>query len=174
MSTQFTPVPDGYLIRPAVNGDLAAIRTVLSTVRSEYGVIDETGVSDDADLDDLKRNYFDRGGTFEVIDDRRMNRIVGCAGLLPLSATRAELCKMYLEESARGKGLGRRLVEDLLAAARCGGFAEVWLETNSSLSAAIALYKKYGFRLLESDRLLPRCDVAYVLSLADCGRNHTP
>jgi putative acetyltransferase len=174
MTAQFTPIPDGYSIRSAVNGDLAAIRTVLSTVRGEYGVIDETGVSDDADLDDLKRNYFDRGGTFEVIEDRRMNRIVGCAGLLPLNATRVELCKMYLEESARGKGLGKRLLEDLLVAARCGGFAEVWLETNSSLTDAIALYTKYGFQLLESDRLLPRCDVAYVLRLADDGRNHTP
>jgi putative acetyltransferase len=139
---------------------------VLLAVRGEYGVIDESGASD-GDLDDLDRNYFSRGGAFEVVEDRREKRIVGCAGLLPLNRCRAELCKMYLEKSARGNGLGKRLLENLLSAARQSGFAEVWLETNSALTEAITLYKKYGFKLLESDGLLPRCDVAYVLRLRD-------
>jgi putative acetyltransferase len=72
---------------------------------------------------------------------------------------------MYLEKSARGTGLGKRLLENLLAAARSNGFAEVWLETNSTLVKAISLYKKYGFQLLDSGQLLPRCDVAYILYL---------
>jgi N-acetylglutamate synthase-like GNAT family acetyltransferase len=167
MFAEFTPIPEGYSIRLAINADVAAIRAVLSTVRGECGVVDESGVSDDADLADLKRNYFDHGGTFEVIEDHRAKRIVGCAGLLPLNSSRAELCKMYLKKTARRNGLGKRLLEDLLMVARHNGFAEVWLETNSSLTEAISLYKKYGFQLLESDRLLPRCDVAYVLRFAD-------
>jgi putative acetyltransferase len=73
---------------------------------------------------------------------------------------------MYIEKAARGHGLGRRLLEDLLAAARRGGFQEVWLETNSGLAEAIALYRKYGFLPVESDPHLPECDVAYLLRLA--------
>jgi putative acetyltransferase len=164
MSAEFTPIPIGYCIRSADNDDLPAIHAVLSTVRGEYGVIDESGVSDN-DLADLRRSYFSLGGTFEVVEDCREKRIVGCAGLLPLNSCRAELCKMYLEKSARGTGLGKRLLENLLAAARSNGFAEVWLETNSTLVKAISLYKKYGFQLLDSGQLLPRCDVAYILYL---------
>jgi ribosomal protein S18 acetylase RimI-like enzyme len=58
------------------------------------------------------------------------------------------------------------LLEEALAAARRMGFAEVWLETNSRLTAATSLYKKYGFEPVPSERLLPRCDEAYLLRIA--------
>jgi putative acetyltransferase len=155
---------DAYTFRPATNDDLLAIRAVLFSVRCEFGVVDETGKSD-KDLNDLAQNYFEGGGVFEVIVDRRSNRIVGCAGLRPRSRRRAELCKMYILKSARGRGLGKRLLEDLLEAARQGGFAEVWLETNSVLTVATSLYEKYGFQPVDPDDLLPRCDQAYLLRL---------
>jgi N-acetylglutamate synthase-like GNAT family acetyltransferase len=160
-----TDPPAGFAIRVATNDDLPAIRTVLLAVRAEHGVVDETGVSD-VDLEDLQQNYFRGGGTFEVVEDTGTKRIVGCAGLRPLSRQRAELCKMYVEQSARGQGLGKRLLEDLLAAARRSGFAEVWLETNSVLTVATGLYRKYGFEPVQSEGLLPRCDEAYLLRLA--------
>jgi putative acetyltransferase len=72
---------------------------------------------------------------------------------------------MYILKSARGRGLGKRLLEDLLAAARRGGFAEVWLETNSTLTVAASLYEKYGFQPVAPDDLRPRCDQAYLLRL---------
>ena len=150
-------------IRLANNDDIPAIRTVLFAVRSEYGVLGEIGAND-ADLDDIEQNYFRCGGCFEVVEGAA-KRIVGCAGLYPLNPRRVELCKMYIEKSARGQGLVKRLLEDLLMAARIGGFREVWLETNSVLSEAIALYKKYGFAPTDSEHLLPRCDVAYLLRL---------
>jgi putative acetyltransferase len=156
-------MPLGFSVRLATKDDVLAIRAVLLIVRCEYGVLGEIG-ADDPDLDDLELNYFRCGGCFEVAEDAA-KRIVGCAGLYPLNARRAELCKMYLEESARGRGLGKRLLEDLLAAARRGGFREVWLETNSVLTEAIGLYRKYGFQPVDSEHLLPRCDVAYLLRL---------
>ncbi len=132
-------------------------------VRSEYGVLGEIG-ADDADLDDLELNYFRGGGCFEVVQDAA-KRVVGCAGLYPLNPCRAELCKMYIEKAARGLGLGRRLLDDLLAAARRGGFREVWLKTNSVLTEAIALYERNGFQPVELDHLSEQCDVAYLLRL---------
>lgn len=153
-----------FTIRLATNEDLRAIRAVLFAVRHEFGVDDRTGASDH-DLHDLEANYFVRGGVFEVIEDQGSRQIVGCAGLLPLSPWRAELCKMYVLKSARGLGLGKRLLEDLLAAALRGGFVEVWLETNSVLTAATGLYEKYGFQPVEPDCLLPTCDQAYLLRL---------
>lgn len=156
---------DRFTIRLATDDDLPAIRAVLLAVRGEHGVVDETGVSD-GDLDSLEDRYFRPGGVFKVVVDESTKRIVGCTGLRPLSKQRAELCKMYIEKAARGQGLGRRLLEDVVAVARRQGFAEVWLETNSALTVATNLYRKYGFQPVESDGLLPRCDAAYLLRLA--------
>ncbi len=150
-------------IRPATNSDIVAIRAVLFAVRAEYGVLSDIGAND-ADLDDIEVNYFERGGFFDVVEDGA-ERIVGCAGLYPLTPQRAELCKMYLEKSVRRRGVGRRLLESMLAAARRGGFAEVWLETNSVLTAATSLYRNYGFQPVAHEQLLPRCDEAYLLRL---------
>ena len=154
---------NGLAIRRATNADIPAIRAVLHAVRVEYGVLSEIGAND-PDLDDIELGYFGRGGHFEVVEDGG-GRIVGCAGLYPLSQQRAELCKMYIEKPARGRGLGKQLLENLLAAARRGGFREVWLETNSVLTEAITLYRKYGFEPIDSEHLLPRCDQAYLLRL---------
>lgn len=157
-------MPHRFSIRLAAAEDVPAIRTVLFSVRDEYGVVDESGAGD-GDLSDIDRHYFQPGGSFEVVEEIATGRIVGCAGLRVLNSRRAELCKMYIESTARGLGLGKRLLEDLLAAARRGGFAEVWLETNSVLTAAIALYRKYGFEPVPPDELLPRCNAAYLLRL---------
>lgn len=156
-------IPPVFSIRLATNDDVPAIRAVLFRVRAEYGVLGPVGAND-ADLDDLAANYFRSGGHFEVVQDAS-GRIVGCAGLYPLNRCRAELCKMYLEKPARGWGLGKRLLEDLLDAARRNGFREVWLETNSTLIDAIALYRKYGFQPDDAEHLLERCDAAYLLRL---------
>jgi N-acetylglutamate synthase-like GNAT family acetyltransferase len=150
-------------IRAATPEDVPAIRAVLHSVREEYQVLCEIG-SSDLELDDLERNYFARGGSFEVLEDA-CHRIVGCAGLYPLSEQRAELGKMYLLPQARGRGLGRQLLENMLDAARRSGFREVWIETNSSLSDAIRLYQGYGFESVPLESGVSACDAAYLLRL---------
>ncbi len=124
----------GLVIRRATHADVAGIRSVLYSVRSEYGVLSDQG-ADDPELDDFESSFFGRGGYFEVVEDSR-GRILGCAGLYPLNQQRAEVCKMYLIKAARGHGLGKRLLNDLLEAARRNGFREVWLETNRLLTEA--------------------------------------
>ena len=153
----------GFSIRPATNADAPAILRVLRSVRQEYGVCHD-GRDVDADLADIERNYFAAGGCFEVVIDMA-GAIVGCAGLRRLNDRRAELCKMYIERPARGQGLGKRMLEDMLAVARRSGFAEVWLETNSTLAKAISLYTRYGFRPVAADHLPPKCDHAYLMEL---------
>ena len=54
---------------------------------------------------------------------------------------------MWVDQSARGLGLGRRLLERLEQhAAEHGGSDVVRLETNASLTEAIALYRSAGYR----------------------------
>jgi GNAT superfamily N-acetyltransferase len=56
-----------------------------------------------------------------------------------------------LDSELRGKGLGRRLLEELLDAARAHGFERAVLETFSDLTAAARLYGENGFRVTSAD-----------------------
>lgn len=133
------------------------------TVLGEYGLQPDPDGTD-ADLEDLERSYFARGGTFRVLQEED-GSIVGAYGLYPLEKHTCELRKMYLRRPHRGRGLGKLLLEDALTRARQLGFTTVTLETASVLKEAIALYKRYGFVPCPSAHLAARCDQAYVLEL---------
>lgn len=150
-------------IRAATNRDTDKIRDVVFQVLVEYGLKpDPEGT--DADLKDIEGNYIKAGGVFEVVETED-GRIIGTVGLFPKSAEVCELRKMYLMRETRGHGLGKQLLERMLATARTLGFRRMELETASPLKEAIALYQRYGFRPLECTHLASRCDRAFVLDL---------
>lgn len=150
-------------IRPATNADAPAVRALIFAVLQEYGLEpDPSGT--DADLDDLEGQYAARGGMFEVVEDEQ-GRIIGSVGLYPEPEGVVELRKMYLHPAARGRGLGKTLLERALAAARAKGFRRVELETAGVLESAIALYRRYGFTPFDKPHVAARCDQAYTLEL---------
>jgi GNAT superfamily N-acetyltransferase len=76
---------------------------------------------------------------------------VGCGGLKLLDAdsaeTRtAEIKRMWLDPSTRGRGLGALLLDALEAAARELGATRGVLDTNATLEAALSLYRLHGWR----------------------------
>jgi ribosomal protein S18 acetylase RimI-like enzyme len=72
---------------------------------------------------------------------------------------------MYFVPRVRGLGLGKYVLERAIAQARALGFREIVLETSSKLVAANRLYRKFGFKPMESDHLASRADQAYSLDL---------
>jgi len=70
---------------------------------------------------------------------------VGCGALRVLDRETAELKRMYVTPTARGRGLGRRLVAALEAEARAIGVKRLVLETGIRQAAALALYRATGF-----------------------------
>ena len=56
-----------------------------------------------------------------------------------------------LDPSVRGRGLGRRLLDELISEARDLGFERLRLETFSLLRAAAHLYRSHGFEVVEED-----------------------
>ena len=76
-------------------------------------------------------------------------RPVGCVALLKMADGGYEVAKMTVVETLRGSGLGRLLMQRCIEAGAADGVPRLYLETNSSLAPALALYQAMGFRRLE-------------------------
>lgn len=82
---------------------------------------------------------------------------VGCAALRPLPSEAdagasdgerrvCELKRMFVRPEARGRGIGGLLGEAIVSVARAAGYHVMRLDTDRSMTAAIAVYRGLGFR----------------------------
>jgi GNAT superfamily N-acetyltransferase len=107
---------------------------------SEGGFVIEA--KDRLAIDDPQLVFLDKGGRIFIAE--RDGEAVGCCALVPADDG-MEVCKMTVTPAARGLGLARQLLEACEAAARDVGAGRLYLETNSALTPAIALYESFGF-----------------------------
>jgi ribosomal protein S18 acetylase RimI-like enzyme len=70
----------------------------------------------------------------------------GVVAVRPISAKIAEMKRLYVVPSARGSGLGQRLAQAAIAAARDAGYEAIRLDTiEATMRPAMALYRRLGF-----------------------------
>jgi DNA-binding MarR family transcriptional regulator/GNAT superfamily N-acetyltransferase len=89
----------------------------------------------------------DHAGTFLLATDD--GRPVAYGGVRPLSADTGEIKRMWVDEDWRGAGLGSRMLRELEALAGRIGHRRVVLDTNGTLTEAIAMYGRAGYRPIE-------------------------
>jgi putative acetyltransferase len=82
---------------------------------------------------------------------RREGILLAVAALKRLDPDHAEVKSMHTVAAARGQGIGRRMIEHLIAVARDAGYRRLSLETGSmaEFAPARALYASAGFQLCE-------------------------
>ena len=89
-------------------------------------------------------------------------QIVGMFGIEACNADRTELRRMYLDKPYRGRGIAQRMLACAEARAREFDFTIIVLSTAEVQNAAIAFYRKSGYRLV-------RTELAYTMSTKAVG-----
>lgn len=153
------------IVRDYTPNDAAIFRDLnLAWVEAFFTVEDE----DRAQLEDPKTHILDPGGAILIAEYQ--GEAVGTVGLVPGHGEGVlELIKMSARSDIQGKGIGRALMDAAIEKARAMGASQIWLETNTKLEAALALYRKSGFRELTGDEFTPtpydRCNCQMLLDL---------
>jgi GNAT superfamily N-acetyltransferase len=116
-------------------------------------------------LGDPEGQIIAKGG--RVLFALEAGEAVGCCALLALADGGFELAKMAVADAWKGRGLGRALLAAAIERARAAGAPRLYLETNSSLAPALALYRSFGFVDVVPAEPSPyaRADVCMELSL---------
>ena len=86
----------------------------------------------------------------------------GCVALRPLTPSCCEMKRLFVAPQGRGLGLGRALVQAILATARGAGYAEMKLDTVASLASAVSLYRNAGFRPIPAYCENPFADAVFL------------
>lgn len=137
-------------IRPILPADNAAVASIIRNTLAEFGANKPGTAYYDTATDNMFASFQVAGSRYNVglID----NNIAGGGGIFPspgLPEDTCELVKMYLSPEARGKGLGKQLIEESLHFASSYGYKQVYIETMPELKKAMSIYEKFGFHYLD-------------------------
>lgn len=135
-------------IKPSDNKPLAKI---IRDTLTEFGANQPGTVFYDASTDALYELFQKTGAVYYVAETDNL-QIMGGGGIYPtegLPGKTCELVKMYLLPEARGKGLGRSIIEKCLRAAMENGFEHIYIETMPELKKALKVYETFGFTYLD-------------------------
>jgi DNA-binding MarR family transcriptional regulator len=140
-----------YILRPHQPGDLGwVVHRHGALYAQEYGY-DEHFEALVAEIAAKFIHHFDPKRERCWIAEKE-GEIVGSVFLVKKSKTVAKLRLLLVEPSARGLGIGKRLVGECLRFAQQVGYKKVVLWTQSELPAARHVYQEAGFRLIHQKK----------------------
>ncbi len=138
-------------IRTIQPGDNIALAKIIRDTLTEFNANKPGTVYFDDTTDHLSDVFHIKNSIYFVAEvDGEM---AGGCGIYPtpnLPADTCELVKLYLASHARGKGIGKLLMEKCITAAKSMGYKRIYLETMPELTIAIPMYEKFGFTYLSA------------------------
>ncbi len=138
-------------IRPIQENDNTDLAIIIRNALAEFGANKPGTVFFDPTTDELYE-LFQTAGSFYFVAEDEDGQLLGGGGIFPtegLPDGTCELVKMYLTKNARGKGLGKLMIEHCLAWAKENGYTQVYLETMPELKQALKVYELFGFEYLD-------------------------
>jgi len=152
-----------YQIIPIQTQHDADICRIIQQVAAEYGAVGDGFGPSDAEVQCMSQHYLAQNRS-QYLVALVNGQVVGGAGIAPFLdySEICELKKLFLLPSSQGCGIGKALTLACLAFAREQGYTQCYLDTLSSMQAAIGLYEQLGFVHLEqplAGTLHGGCDV---------------
>jgi putative acetyltransferase len=141
---------ENIIIRPIAPEDNYPLSKVIRDTLTEFKANHPGTVYYDSSTDHLFELFREPNSFYYVAELK--GTVAGGVGIFPspgLPPGTCELVKMYLIPQARGKGLGRLLIEKALEFAKGAGFNSVYIETMPELRQAMNVYEKFGFKYLD-------------------------
>lgn len=141
-------------VREFEAGDEAAFRRLNEEWITRYFRLEP---KDELAFANPRETILNKGGRifFAVRSSAKGEEVLGCCALLVIGPGEFEVGKMAVTASAQGLGLGRLLMEHVIAAAKAAGAKRLFLETNHALTPAIRLYESVGFTHIPKERAKP-------------------
>jgi putative acetyltransferase len=138
---------------------IALVRTLMREYQQALGV-DLCFQNFAAELDGLPGSYARPRG--RLLLAALSESPVGCIALQPIDASRCEMKRLYVRAEARGVGLGRTLVRQVLEDAKAIGYDEIFLDTLPTMHEAQRLYEQFGFVETDAYRANPIAGTRYL------------
>ena len=137
--------------REITKADDAVIAGIIRDNLKKYRLDIPGTVYFDEGLDHLSDHYGVNGRKYFVIEDDQ-GKVIGGIGFAKVDFMNetAELQKLYLDDRAKGAGLGYELIALVEKEMSAAGYKYSYLETHDNLNVAIHLYEKCGY--IEIDR----------------------
>ena len=136
-------------LRTIQPGDNASLAIIVRQSLAEFGANKPGTVYFDEMTDHLFELFQQDGAAYFVAEAD--GEMMGGGGIFPsagLAEGTCELVKMYLKNTARGKGIGRMLIEKCIDVAKQKGYHKMYIETMPELKQAVGMYEKFGFEYL--------------------------
>ncbi len=135
--------------RPIEEKDNRELAGLIRGVLREFN-IDRPGTAfADPTTDDLYTLFRNPSSAYWIAEEE--GAILGGGGIYPtkgLPADCAELVRLYVLHAARGRGIGKQLMEMSFDSARKLGYQHLYLESLPELDKALTLYERAGFKRL--------------------------
>ncbi|PWS26676.1 GNAT family N-acetyltransferase [Pedobacter yonginense] len=131
--------------------DNTELAEVIRTILREFKIDKPGTVYTDPTTDHLSDVFTAEKSVYWVAEED--GKLIGGCGIYPTAGLPdgcVELVKLYTAAEARGKGVGKMLMQKSIESAQHFGYNEVYLESFPELKTAISMYEKTGFKKLSA------------------------
>jgi ribosomal protein S18 acetylase RimI-like enzyme len=114
----------------------------------------------DDELNNFPEKYKEPEGAFFVAKEN--NEIIGCVGIKKLENDICEMKRLFVKDSYKGNGIGKRLVEIIIKEAKLKQYEKMRLDTLDAMEQALKIYYKNNFYKIEPYYNNPGSGVVYL------------